>query len=166
MDFHEQAPSDLAGRPYRSFSHAEDLAGSADLVLAMHVLEHDDDSMALLKRIARLAKPGGRLVLEVPNIDCVWAPIFGRYWDAWYLPYHRVHFSRLGLRGLLESAGFKVELEATACVPTFGRTLANLSGRSNSALFILLGAALHPIQWLGERLSGRPSALRIIARVP
>jgi SAM-dependent methyltransferase len=166
VDFHEQPPPDLAGRSYRSLARVADLAGSADLVLAMHVLEHDDDSTALLNRIARLVEPGGRLVMEVPNIDCVWAPVFGRFWDAWYLPYHRVHFSRASLRGLIEASGMKVELETSACVPTMGRTLANLSGRRNSALFILLGAALHPIQWLIEHLSGRPSALRIVARIP
>jgi SAM-dependent methyltransferase len=165
-DFHSQSPADLAGVSYRGFERLDELAGTADLVLAMHVLEHDDDSLALLGRITRLARPGGRVVLEVPNIDCIWAPIFGRHWDAWYLPYHRVHFSRASLRGLIESAGLTVELEAAACVPTLGRTAANLAGRSNSPFFILLGAVLHPIQWLGEQFSGRSSALRIVARVP
>jgi len=45
-----------------------------------------------------------------------------------------------------------------------GRTAANLLGRHNSATFLLLGILLHPLQWAGERLSRRPSALRIIAR--
>jgi hypothetical protein len=45
-----------------------------------------------------------------------------------------------------------------------GRTLANLAGRSNSLVFILLGAALHPIQWGVERALRRPSALRLVAR--
>jgi len=164
-DFHEQPPRDLGEVAYRPFRRLDELAGSADLVLAFHVLEHDDDSKAMLQRIARLAKPGGRIVLEVPNIDCVWARIFGRYWDAWYLPYHRVHFSRASLRGVVESLGLKVEIEARATVPTMGRTTANLLGRTNSLLFIMIGAALHPLQWLGERLTRHPSALRIVARV-
>jgi SAM-dependent methyltransferase len=163
-DFHRQPPPDLQDRRYIPFERLDELAGAADLVLAFHVLEHDDDSMALLKRIARLAKPGGRVVLEVPNIECVWTPVFGRYWDAWYLPYHRVHFSRKSLRGLVEAAGLTVELEAPAGVPTMGRTVANMLGRNNSLIFILIGIVLQPIQWLGERLSGRPSALRIVAR--
>jgi SAM-dependent methyltransferase len=165
-DFHSQPPADLDSVSYRAFDRLDELAGSADLVLAMHVLEHDDDSMALLGRIVRLGKPGARVVLEVPNVDCLWAPVFGRFWDAWYLPYHRVHFTRASLRGLLESAGLTVELEAPACVPTMGRTVANLLGRKNSPFFIVLGIVLHPIQWLGERFSRRPSALRAVARIP
>lgn len=165
-DFHDEPPVNLSRDSYRSFADLGDDRGGADLVLAMHVLEHDDDSAALLKRIVAAARPGGRVFIEVPNIDCIWASIFGKYWDAWYLPYHRVHFSKAGLRSLMTAAGLTVERESGGCVPTMGRTIANLLDRRNSALFILLGAALHPIQWLGERLTRRPSALRIVVRVP
>lgn len=165
-DFHSTPPADLGNDRYRPLGSTDDLAGRADLVLAMHVLEHDEDPPALLARIARFAKPGGRLVIEVPNVDCIWAGVFGRYWDAWYLPYHRVHFSRESLCRLLTHRGLTIEVETDACVPTMGRTLANILGGRNSVMFLLLGIALHPLQWLGERLSGRPSALRVIARLP
>lgn len=165
-DFHDRPPADLTESSYLSFDRLQNVSGTADLVLAMHVLEHDDDSRALLARIVDLAKPGGRIVLEVPNIDCVWAPLFGRRWDAWYLPYHRVHFTRMSLRSLVESAGLTVELEAPACVPTMGRSIANLLGWRNSIVFVLVGVALHPIQWIAERITQRSSALRIVARLP
>ena len=45
-----------------------------------------------------------------------------------------------------------------------GRSVANLVGARNSLPFLLAGAALHPVQLAGEKLSGRPSALRVIAR--
>ncbi len=166
-DFHDQPPIHLGTHSYRSFDGLSELAGSADLVLAMHVLEHDDDPMSLLKKIVALARPGGRVLVEVPNIDCMWAAVFGRFWDGWYLPYHRVHFSRISLRRLVEAAGLKVDLEAHICVPTMGRTVANLlRRRSDSVIFVVLGIVLHPIQWLGEQLSRQGSALRVIARVP
>jgi SAM-dependent methyltransferase len=166
MDFHPEPPRDLGPTPYRSFSDGDDLAGSADVVSAMHVLEHDDDPGRVLSALSSLARSGGTLVLEVPNIDCVWAGVFGRFWDAWYLPYHRVHFSRAALRALVESQGMTVLREDGVCIPTFGRTAANLLGRRNSLPFILAGALLHPIQWLGEALTSRPSGLRLIVRTP
>ncbi len=165
MDFHAEAPSDLADRPYRSIAAAAQLTRTADLVLAMHVLEHDDDATGLLKRIMAFAKPEGRIVIEVPNIDCIWTAVFGIYWDAWYLPFHRSHFNRASLRALLTANGLVIEHEIDVCVPTMGRTVANYFGRGNSPRFLFLGIILHPIQWLAERLSKRPSALRIIARM-
>lgn len=165
-DFHPTAPAELGKDHYVPPQLTANLAGRADLVLALHVLEHDDDSAALLARIVRFAKPGGLVVIEVPNVDCFWTSVFGRYWDAWYLPYHRVHFSRASLCSLIRQSGLTIELQTDACIPTMGRTIANVVGRGNSVFFLLLGIALHPLQWLGERLSRRPSALRIIARIP
>jgi SAM-dependent methyltransferase len=162
-DFHSEPPADLDGVEYRSLKAVEDLDETADLVLAMHVLEHDDDPRKLLDRIVRLAKPGGKIIIEVPNIDCVWIAIFGRWWDAWYLPYHRTHFSRESLRALVESSKLKIVTEANVSVPTMGRSLANLVRRRNSLAFIVLGAVCHPLQWFLEWLTNRPVAIRVIA---
>jgi len=163
-DFHDAPPAELAGRRYFPIGEARDHAGEFDLVSAFHVLEHDDDPQALLGRIAALAERGGTIVLEVPNIDCIWTRLLGEAWDAWYLPFHRTHFSRPALRALVERAGLTIERDLDICVPTMGRSLANAFGQPNSLPFLLAGIVLHPLQWLGERLSGRPSAIRIIAR--
>lgn len=163
-DFHSAPPADLVGRAYLPMDSLEPAAGSFGTVLAMHVLEHDDDAVGLLGRIARMARPGGIVVLEVPNIDCVWTRVFGQAWDAWYLPFHRTHFSAPSLRGLVERAGLSVIGLHSVSVPTIGRSLANFMGARNSLPFLLAGAALHPLQLAGEKLSRRPSALRVIAR--
>jgi len=165
-DFHPTPPPALSGRPYRGAAEAGDLAGTADAVIAMHVLEHDDDTGALLARIARHARPGGLVMLEVPNVDCAWISVFGRFWDAWYAPYHRVHFTRTSLRSAIEAGGLTVVAEGSASVPTMGRAIANLLGRRNTLFFILVTAVLQPVQRLGEALTGRPSALQILARTP
>jgi SAM-dependent methyltransferase len=163
-DFHDTGPAELKDREYRPISRLDDLAGAADLVTAMHVIEHDDDPKTLLHRIASLARPGGTIVIEVPNVDCIWAEVFGRRWDAWYLPYHRTHFSRASLQALVESEGLTIVCRSNISLPTFGRSLAKLFRRKNGLFFVLLGAALHPLQWLGEQLFARPAALRIVAR--
>ncbi len=163
-DFHSAPPTELAGRPYYSLDQLAAFAGSFDLVLAMHVLEHDEDALGLLNRFARMARPGGLVVIEVPNVDCVWTGIVGQAWDSWYLPFHRTHFNRASLGKIVETADLSVEAMQDVCLPTFGRSLANLAGAPNSLPFLLAGIGLHPIQWAGEKMTGRPSALRVIAR--
>jgi hypothetical protein len=85
-------------------------------------------------------------------------------WDAWYVPYHRNHFSRRSLVSLLDSSGLDVLFVHGVTVPTMGRTMANMFGRRNNLFWLLIGIALHPLQLIGETLSGQPTALRVIAR--
>lgn len=163
-DFFSEPPPELAGRPYLPMDELSRHRASFDVVLAMHVLEHDDDSAALLGRIVAPLRPGGMAVIEVPNIACFGARLFGKYWDAWYLPYHRTHFSRRSLVALLEAGGLEVLAVHGAVVPTMGRTFANMLGRNNTLPMLLAGIAAHPFQLLGEWVTGEPSALRVVAR--
>ena len=163
-DFHPEPPAELADRPYCQMSSLTGEVRPVDLVLAMHVLEHDDDAAGLLARITAMAKPGGLVVLEVPNIDCIWAKPLGPAWDAWYLPFHRSHFSRASLCAIIEAHGLDLLAIEDVCLPSIGRSLANLCAAGNGLVFLLAGIALHPVQWAAEKLSGRPSALRVITR--
>lgn len=163
-DFHPDPPGELEGRPYLSNEELSQDPGGFDLIMAMHVIEHDDDPIRVLRRLKALGSDDCTFVFEVPNIDCVWAPVFGEAWDAWYLPFHRIHFSRKSLNGILNRAGFDVVREIDVSIPSMGRSIANAAGMKNTLPVLLAGAALHPIQWGVERISGRPSALRVIAR--
>ena len=40
----------------------------------------------------------------------------------------------------------------------------NLFGRRNNLFWLIAGIALHPIQYVGEKLSGQTTALHVIAR--
>lgn len=162
-DFHDTPPAELKGVEYRSFDCLEDLIEKVDLVLAMHVIEHDNDPKALIAKLARFLRPGGKIVIEVPFIDCIWASIFGRFWDSWYLPYHRVHFSRQALRAMVQGSGLAVLNEMDVSVPSMGRTVASVLGKENGPGFIMLSAVLQPIQVGLEWMTRRPSALRILA---
>lgn len=163
-DFHTEPPAELEGRQYLPMSALADQRGSFDTVMAMHVLEHDDDALGLLARISEMARSGGTVILETPNIDCVWATLLKASWDAWYVPFHRTHFSPASLAELVTKSGLELVASYPVTVPTMGRSLANALGQDNTLPFLLAGIALHPLQVAGERLSGRPSALRIIAR--
>lgn len=67
---HAQARCEAKGIPFRLGSiqdHAEDLEARFDTVCAFHVLEHVYDVGTFLRSIVRVIKPGGRLIVAVPN---------------------------------------------------------------------------------------------------
>lgn len=163
-DFYHTPPAELTTHTYIHYDVVTQHRERYDLVIAMHVLEHDDNVLGLLSKITAPAKHGATVVIEVPNVECFWSKALGRFWDAWYVPYHRHHFSRRSLLSLLEKNELDVVRVHGVTVPTMGRTMANMFGRRNNLFWLLVGIVLHPVQWLGETLSGRPAALRVIAR--
>ena len=165
-DFFDDRPQELTGCAYVPNDLLEQRTEQFDLVVALHVLEHDDDTEALLARISARAKPGGTVVIEVPNVECSWIGVFGRFWDGWYVPYHRHHFSRRSLVETLERNGLQVLAVHGITAPTMGRSMANLFGARNNLFWLLVGIALHPLQLAGEILGGQRTALRAVARKP
>ncbi|MFC7309042.1 class I SAM-dependent methyltransferase [Streptomyces monticola] len=87
---------------------AESLEGQYDVVSMNHVLEHTTDPRANLAAAHRVLRPGGHLLIDVPNPESPFARRFGRYWLSWFQPQH-LHFVPLGnLRTALREAGFSV----------------------------------------------------------
>lgn len=162
-DFFEAPPPELAGKPYCAFADLQHQQASFDVVTAFHVLEHDNHPSELLKRLIGLLRPGGTLVIEVPNIASPWARILGRHWDVWYLPFHRHHFTRTSLLALLRNEGLIIDDCIPVTVPSMGRTLANMLGTGKNLFTLLAGIALHPVQVVVERFSGEATAIRVIA---
>lgn len=162
-DFFDTPPAELAGKGYIHSDALSAQAGAFDLVMALHVLEHDDDVAGLLARILAPARTGAKVVIEVPNVECAWTKVFGRFWDAWYVPFHRNHFSQRSLTAFLEANGLEVDTVFPITAPTMGRTMANLVGSRNNIFWLLLGVALHPLQLLGEAITRQPTAIRVVA---
>lgn len=77
-----------------------------DLVLSYHVLEHVDNPGDFLRRIGEMMVAGGELIIRVPCYDSWEAKLSQERWYHVDYPYHRVLYTRLGLRKLLESCGF------------------------------------------------------------
>jgi SAM-dependent methyltransferase len=164
LDFFPEPPPEIGDADYRGFASAGSLKGSVDLLTCFHALEHDDDPHAFLDELLSYLKPGGTLVIEVPNVDCVWTPWFGNACANWYAPYHRLHFSRPSLRSLLQAHDLTIVEEVDICGPTIALSLANFLRAKPSAWLFAAGVAARPIQWLAETMTKRPSALRVIAR--
>lgn len=86
-------------------------AGSFDQVVIWHVLEHLPDPRETLREIHRLLRPGGRLVVAVPNFASAQARWSGPAWFHLDLPRHLFHFPVSALHRLLRTSGFGVESE-------------------------------------------------------
>lgn len=76
-----------------------------DLISFWDVLEHVRDPRQTLEHAAKLLRPGGLLVVNVPNRESLLARIMRGNWPL-LLPEHLFYFSPKSLRYLLESAGF------------------------------------------------------------
>jgi 2-polyprenyl-3-methyl-5-hydroxy-6-metoxy-1,4-benzoquinol methylase len=166
LDFFSDPPGPMEGAAYLPFEKASSLTGKVDLLVGFHVLEHDDNPGRLLHKMTDLLRPGGTAILEVPNIDCVWTPWFGTACANWYAPFHRVHFSRRSLAALFTQHGLEIVDQQNICGPTIAFSLANRLGCKPGAPFFAVGLLFRPVQWLAEKLTGRPSALRIVVRKP
>lgn len=77
-----------------------------DVITISAVLEHVADVKATLKASYKVLKPGGRIVIMVPNARGFSARIYGEYWSEWDIPRHITHFTKNDLRRYLEETGF------------------------------------------------------------
>jgi SAM-dependent methyltransferase len=68
---------------------------SFDTVVSFHVLEHTEEPAAVLGEMARVLRPGGRVLLSVPFV-----------WGIHEAPRDFYRFTPFGLRHLLSQAGF------------------------------------------------------------
>jgi 2-polyprenyl-3-methyl-5-hydroxy-6-metoxy-1,4-benzoquinol methylase len=65
---------------------------SFDAVVLWHVLEHVPDPVEALAKAREILRPGGLLVLAVPNFESLQARFSGRHWFHLDVPRHYHHF--------------------------------------------------------------------------
>jgi SAM-dependent methyltransferase len=84
-------------------------AGSFDVVVMNHTLEHCHDPNRALEQIHRLLKPEGLAIIGVPNFDCYDNRVFASAWANCEAPRHLYHFNPETLRAILERHGLTME---------------------------------------------------------
>ncbi|MEV6315392.1 class I SAM-dependent methyltransferase [Streptomyces sp. NPDC051776] len=92
----------------------EDLAGSYDVVSMFHYLEHSTNPREELRAAWKTIRPGGHLVIEVPDAESRFARWLGRWWLPWLQPQHLNFVPLANLRGELAALGFTVVAEQHA----------------------------------------------------
>jgi SAM-dependent methyltransferase len=100
-----------------------DIAGAAlparhfDFVTANHLLEHVPDPHGLMAEIARVTKPGGKVLIRTPNSASLGRRWFGVYWYANDVPRHLMLYSAHNLRLLAAAHGLEAVQVSTPVKP-------------------------------------------------
>jgi SAM-dependent methyltransferase len=92
-----------------------EVEGTFAAVVFWHSLEHLPQAGAALDRAASMLKPGGLIVIAIPNLASVQAGIFGDSWFALDPPRHLVHVPAPVLLARLDQLGMDVERVSYLC---------------------------------------------------
>jgi 2-polyprenyl-3-methyl-5-hydroxy-6-metoxy-1,4-benzoquinol methylase/phage shock protein PspC (stress-responsive transcriptional regulator) len=113
-----------------------------DAVILWHVAEHLHVPSETVRGIARLLRPGGVLLIAVPNFASPEARIGRAGWFHLDVPRHLVHFTPSTLGAILASAGFRA-VKVSHLVPeydlfSFVQTAENRMGLPPNLLYDVL----------------------------
>lgn len=113
MDFNEQTVRQVRERfgipaLAGSLPHPEILPSSFDVVTMGAVLEHVHRPHQVIAAAAAALRPGGCLVVSVPNIASWGYRSFGLDWWGLQIPHHLLHFTPATLRQLLAAHNLEV----------------------------------------------------------
>lgn len=137
----------------------EDFAPSLryDVITAFDVLEHSVDPRAFVKRLHGWLRPGGRLVLTLPDVSSVYPKLLmGRHWFYYWPDEHLFYFKPSTISRLLGEEGFRVRRIEHAHKPlTLDYAAGNLAHFNRGLGRVARGA----VSLLPERLRDHPFRL-------
>ncbi|MCA9116809.1 MAG: class I SAM-dependent methyltransferase, partial [Planctomycetaceae bacterium] len=84
-------------------------AESFDAVTMWNALEHVHQPRETIRAAGEALRPGGLLVIGVPNFSSWASEKFQQYWNGLELPRHLNHFAPHTLSNMLESEGFRMQ---------------------------------------------------------
>ncbi|MDX2286124.1 MAG: methyltransferase domain-containing protein [Bacteroidia bacterium] len=132
-------------------------AGSFDVITLWHVLEHVHRLHAYLDQIRTLLRPGGLLLIAVPNYQSHDARHYQSRWAAYDVPRHLYHFTPGSMAQLLEARGFRIE--SADSMPLDGFYVSLLSERYRQNAWWLPAGLWHGlISWLHGTMRPRESS--------
>jgi SAM-dependent methyltransferase len=155
--------------------------GSLDGVSLFHVLEHLPDPVGTLREVRRVLKPGGLVLIQVPNFASWQARLFGARWHAVEAPRHFHHFTPETLTRAVQAAGLEpvaIDHHSFRCSPVAFVSsafpelephvflLKEQRGERQlvqKAVYLALTWAFVPLSWL-ESVMGRGGFITLVAR--
>lgn len=84
-------------------------SSSYEIITMWHVLEHVHRLNERVEELKRLLKPGGTIIIAVPNSSSKDAEMYGPYWAAWDVPRHLYHFTPKDIETLFHNHGLRVQ---------------------------------------------------------
>lgn len=79
-----------------------------DVIFLLHVLEHISEPEEFLKKIRKMLKKDGLLIIEVPNFDDHMLNISETYYDFYFQRAHITYFNKESLEKLLKTSGWLI----------------------------------------------------------
>ena len=130
-----------------------------DAVTAFDVLEHSIDPRAFLARLHGWLRPGGSLVLTLPDVSSVYPRLLmRRHWFYYWPDEHLFYFDPKTVTRLLTEEGFEVRRLTRAYKPLSLAYAARNLEAFNAGLGRL---AKTVVGWLPERLAAHPFRLYV-----
>lgn len=120
----EPTPASAARAAARGFdvrptmlAEADLPTGCWDLVAALHVVEHVRDAVGFLGELRERARPGGLVMVEVPNWDSRWRRRLGPRWSSLRPLEHLGHYTPETMAATMRRAGLEpVDVSTTSHV--------------------------------------------------
>jgi len=145
-----------------------------DFAVFQHSLEHTPDPVGDLRLAAAALRPGGLVLVSVPNFGSWQRRAFAGSWYHLDLPRHRTHFTADALRRALAAAGFGEArfARSSSAVGLPASVQYRLAGRclfpDGMALRVATGlcALTLPVTWALDRIAGEGDTLHVVARKP
>ena len=123
-----------------SLDHFED--ASFDVVTMWHVLEHRFDIMETVANLKRIVKPGGLIVIALPNYKSYDAKFYKQYWAAYDVPRHLFHFTKKTIEIIFAKNELKLSKVYPMWFDSFYVSLIsekNMTGKMNPLRAIFIG---------------------------
>ena len=132
-----------------------------DTITAFDVLEHSPEPRAFVKRLRGWLRPGGTLVLTLPDLRSIYPRfLMGRHWFYFWPDEHLFYFDANTVTRLLRDAGFEIKRISRSHKPlsldyaarnleNFNATLGRIARAAVGLLPASLAARAFPL-YLGE----------------